>query len=149
MSIETRQKLVDDPRLVLTHQSQRADLLDPDLTDTWLVQFLLTLIETAGHPIMVTAINSDHAPGTYHGDARGVDLWHADWAAVGDEKVVDVMLAARDIDCAGEPALVEVGLSGDAARMQSYVTFCCPNVFVEDWGDGNEHLHFAVGTPGG
>lgn len=149
MSIETRQKLVDDKRLVLEKQSQRSDLLDPAKTNTWLVEFLLKLLDTAKHPILITALNTDHRPGTHHGAGRGVDLWHADWAAVGDDKIVEVMSAAGKIAATGKPTLVEVGLSGDAAKFQTYVTWppdCY--VFVEDWGQSNEHVHFAVGVPG-
>lgn len=78
----------------------------------------------------------------------GVDCWHADWAAVGDAKVVDVMKAAAAIGASGKPKLVEVGLSGHAAALKTHVTWPLSNVFVEDYGYNNEHLHFAVLTPG-
>jgi hypothetical protein len=149
MSIETRKKLVDDGRLVLTHHSQRADLLDPELTNTWLVEFLLKLLDAQEHPILITAVRTDHAPGTFHNPpGRGVDLWHADWSSVGDEKIVDVMQAAGHIAASYAPTLVEVGLSGTAAYFESYVTWppTC-DVFIESYGEDNEHVHFAVGIP--
>ena len=148
MSTETRQKLVDDPRLVLSSESQRDDLLDPATTDTWLVEFLCRLIETCPRPILVTALVTDHDPGTYHEPGRAVDCWNADWEEEGDAAVVDVMTAAARIGATGSPTLVEVGLSGNAAYLESYVTWpegC--DVFIESYADDNEHLHFAVGTP--
>ena len=72
MSVETRRKLVNDTRLVLIRRSQRDDLLDIKRTHTWLVQFLLTLLDTAKHPILVTALYSDHAAGTLH---RPTNRW--------------------------------------------------------------------------
>jgi hypothetical protein len=149
MSIETRQKLVDDARLVLTHHSQRADLLNPELTNTWLVEFLLRLLDEQEHPLLITSVRSDHDPGTYHNPpGRGVDLWHADWSSVGDDKIVDIMTAAGRIASSYSPGLVEVGLSGSAAYFISYVTFppSC-DVFIETYAEDAEHLHFAVGTP--
>ena len=148
MSSKTREKLANDPRLVLQNKdSQRDDLLDSNKTNTWLIEFLVKLLDTAKHPILVTALNSDHRPGTLHEKGRAVDCWHADWATVGDEKVADVMRAAAAIGMGGKPSLVEVGLSGDAARLKDSVKWPLSNVFVEDWGDENEHCHFAVGTP--
>jgi hypothetical protein len=149
MSIETRQKLVDDPRLVLQHHTQDDDLLDPDKTNTWLIEFLLKLLDAQEHPILITALKTDHDPGTFHERGRGVDLWHADWAAAGDNMIVDVMHAAGKIAATNAPTLVEVGLSGTAAYYKTYVTWppgC--EVFVEDYGENNEHVHFAVGKPG-
>jgi hypothetical protein len=149
MSIETRQALVDDPRLVLQNpDTQRADLLDPERTDTWLVEFLLQLIATAGHPILVTALNSDHDPGTFHELGRGVDLWNADWEEAGDGAIVDVLDAAAEIGTQGAPILVEVGLSGTPAEYLDYVAWPMgADVFVESYGDENEHVHIAIGTP--
>lgn len=150
MSIEARQALVDDPRLHLQHDTQRSDLLDPDKTSSWLVAFLQQLLDKSGHPILVTAVKTDHHPGTYHNPADGsqghaVDCWHADWATVGDDKVVDVMVAAGHIAATGSPTLLEVGLSGDAVKYETYVTWPADaSVFVEDYGQDNEHLHFAV-----
>jgi hypothetical protein len=148
LSIETRQALVDDPRLVLSNDKQRADLLDPNLTDTWLVEFLIELLDTQAHPILITALNTDHDPGTYHELGRGVDLWHADWETVGDAAIVDVLDAAAIIGTEGSPALVEAGLSGTAADYVDYVAWpMTTDVFVESYGDENEHVHFAIGTP--
>lgn len=105
---------------------------------------MLRLLDTAKHPILITALNTDHSPGTNHGKGRGVDCWHADWAAVGDDKVLEVMQAAAKIGFTYAPALVEVGLSGTAAKFKTWVTWPTSNVFVEYTP---EHLHFAVGVP--
>jgi hypothetical protein len=149
MSIETRQALVDDPRLVFTDpESQRADLLDPNVTNTWLVQFLLQLLATSGHPILITSLVSDHDPGTFHEPGRAVDLWHADWEEEGDDAIEDVLAAAAAIGSTQAPALVEVGLSGDAADYENGIDWPAgADVFVESYGDAGEHVHFAIGTP--
>jgi hypothetical protein len=148
MSQETRQKLVDHPRLVLTHHSQKSDLLDPTKTDTWLVQFLLSLVQSCATPLLVTALNTDHDPGTWHNPpGRGVDCWNADWASVGDENVRFILESASYISCSGAPKLIEVGLSGTAAQYLHSFDYCCDDVFVEDYGENNEHVHFAVGVP--
>ena len=149
MSIETREQLVNDPRLVFSNGTQRADLLDPNKTNTWLIDFLADLLNRAGHPILLTAINTDHAPGTWHNPpGRACDLWHADWQATGDAAIIDVMQAIADIGATRQPLTIEVGLSGEAAYLQTYVSW--PDgaeVFVETYGDDNDHVHVAVGVP--
>jgi hypothetical protein len=149
MSIETRQKLADDPRLVLSNNSQYTDILDTSKTNTWLIEFLVRLLDECPRPILITALNSDHSAGTYHNPpGQAVDCWHADWATVGDDKIVEVMSAAGKIGRSGQPTLLEVGLSGDAALYQTYVTWPdSADVFVEDYGHDNEHIHLAVGCP--
>jgi hypothetical protein len=145
LSAETRLALVDDPRIVLTAE-QRSDLLDESKSNTWLVEFLRRLLDEQEHTILVTALNSDHDPGTYHNDAgRAVDLWIADWQTVGDEEIVDVLVAAGKIAATSSPTLVEVGLAGPAAQFETWVTWPAGcDVFIEDAAD---HVHFAVGVP--
>ena len=147
MSIETREALVNDSRLVID-ATQRADLLDPAKTNTWLVEFLRELLDAQPRPILITALNSDHDPGTYHEAGRAVDLWNADWETWGDEGIVDVMEAAAEIGATRQPALIEAGLSGTAADYEYLVEWPeGTEVFVESYGDENEHLHLAIGTP--
>lgn len=148
MSIETRQQLIAHPRLVLANHSQKDQLLDPNLTNTWLIQFMLSLVKSCATPLLVTALNTDHSPGTYHNKAgRAVDCWNADWASAGDDKVRFIMETASYISCSKKPQLIEVGLSGLATKYKDDFKWCCDNVFVEDYGRSNEHLHFAVGIP--
>lgn len=147
MSAETRQKLISDPRLVLSKESQKSDILNTAKTNTWLIEFMLQLLK-GPRPILVTCLNSDHKPGTYHNPAgRGLDFWHADWAAVGDDKVLEVMQQVAKVGFTYAPALLEVGLSGHAAKYKTYVTWPTSNVFVESYEYNNEHLHVAVGVP--
>lgn len=148
MSLDTRLQLVDHPRLVLTNHSQKEQLLKSDITNTWLIQFMLSLVQSCATPLLVTAINTDHKPGTYHNSAgRAIDCWNADWSYAGDDKVRYIMETASYISCSGKPKLVEVGLSGLAVQWKDSFDWCCNNVFVEDYGRSNEHLHFAVGIP--
>lgn len=148
MSVETRQKLVDHPRLVLANHSQKDQLLDPAITNTWLVQFMLSLVQSCSTPLLVTAINTDHGKGTWHNPAgRAIDCWNSDWASAGDDKVRFIMESASYISCSKKPQLIEVGVSGLAVNYKDDFKWCCDNVFVEDYGRSNEHLHFAVGVP--
>lgn len=147
MSTETRKYVANNPKLVLT-DGQKAQILDPNLINTWLVEFLRKMCIICPRPILITAMNTDHGKGTLHNPyGRAIDCWNADWATNGDDKVIDVMKAAAQVGAMKQPALVEVGLSGTAAYFKSYVTWPTTNVFIEDYGKGNEHLHFAVGTP--
>ena len=148
MSVETRQKLVDHPRLVLANHSQKDQLLDPNITNTWLIQFMLSLVQSCSTPLLVTALNTDHGPGTLHNPpGRALDCWNADWSSAGDDKVRFIMEHASYISCSGKPRLVQVGLSGLSVNYMNDFKWCCDNVFVEDYGRSNEHVHFAVGTP--
>lgn len=151
MSQETRQKLVDHPRLVLANHTQKDDLLDPDKTNTWLVQLLLSIVQGCATPLLVTALKSDHSSGTWHNNGKGigraVDCWNADWASAGDEKVRYIMEQASYISQSCKPQLIEVGLSGLAVNYKDDFNWNCSNVFVEDYGRSNEHVHFAVGVP--
>lgn len=148
MSVETRQKLVDHPRLVLANHSQKVQLLDSKITNTWLIQFLLSLVQSCPTPLLVTALNTDHGAGSWHNPpGRGVDCWNADWSSAGDDAVRFILEAASYISCSKKPQLIEVGLSGTAAKYKDSFNYCCDNVFVEDYGFSNEHVHFAVGVP--
>ena len=148
MSQETRQKLVDHPRLVLANHSQKAQLLDANITNTWLIQFMLSLVQSCATPLLVTAINTDHGPGTWHNNAgRAIDCWNANWSSAGDDDVRFILETAGYISCTKKPQLIEVGLSGTAVKYKDSFKYCCDNVFVEDYGFTNEHCHFAVGVP--
>jgi hypothetical protein len=148
MSTETRQKLVDHPRLVLANHSQRAQLLDPQLTNTWLIQLMLSIVQSTGTPLLVTAINTDHSPGTYHNPSgRAFDGWNANWASAGDDKVRDILEVASWISQSFKPQLVEVGLSGASTKYKDSFNYNCSKVFIESYSSANEHIHLAVGTP--
>jgi len=150
MSQEARDALAN--RLALTDDTQRTDICDePYKTNTYLIDFLTQLSDTCGHQILVTALNSDHDPGTWHNPpGQAVDCWHADWETVGDDEIVDLLDAAAAIAQQGGLTLLEVGLSGDAVTAADEMDFSFPEnteVFVEDYGQDNEHVHFAVGPP--
>src|SRR5215472_11942401 len=114
MSQEARDAVA--ARCQLTDDRQRPDLCDePYKTNTYLISFLTQLADTCGHQLLITALNSDHDPGTWHNPpGQAVDCWHADWASVGDDKIIDVLEAAAAIAHNGSVQLLEVGLSGDA-----------------------------------
>jgi hypothetical protein len=145
MSTETRQKLVDHPRLVLSNHSQREQLLNTNVTNTWLIQLLLSIVQSTGTPLLVTCLNTDHSPGTYHNPSgRAVDCWNANWSSAGDDRVRDILEVASWISQSRKPQLVEVGLSGAAVKYKDTFNYNCNKVFIENAPD---HVHLAVGTP--
>jgi len=122
MSIEARQALVDSGRLFFQRDSQRADLLDPNVTRTELIALLSYLVDK-GHHLELTAVKSDH-----HDDSdlapSGVGThwcgWAADfWPLTGPKPgayVDAVTQTFRDFlgDLAGAPYRLQTGLGGSA-----------------------------------
>lgn len=148
MSADTRTAVANHKNIVYRTDAQRSQILDTNCINTWLVAFLKDLADTSPRPILITALNTDHKAGSWHNPpGLAVDCWNADWSTAGDDKVVDVMKAAATVGAKKKPALIEVGLSGTAAYYKTFVTWPTTNVFIEDYGKENEHLHFAVGKP--
>jgi hypothetical protein len=135
----TRQQVVS--KLVLKRDSQRTDLLDVTMTNTWLIQALLELI-AGPRPILMTAVRSDHSPGSLHNPpGMAADLWHADWASVGDDKITDVMKTISGITC-----IRSVGLAGIAKKYRTWVTWPSWQTVFND--NDVDHLHIGVATDG-
>ena len=130
----TRQKVVST--LTLSRDSQRIDLLDVTLTNTWLIQALMEL-QTGPRPILITAVRSDHTPGTLHGSGNACDLWHADWALVGDQKITEVLKRISQITC-----IYSVGLAGVAKQYKSWVTWPSWQTVFDD--NNVDHVHIGV-----
>ena len=122
----------------------RDDLLNPNMTRDVLLNILKYLGDASGHRILVTCARSGHsidgvAGGHGHnpgGDA--LDLWHADWAKVGDDKILDVIQVLAKWSRKGQ-LIQQVGLAGYARRYISWVTWGKDfNIFTEDAAD---HIH--------
>lgn len=139
MSIETREWVAN--QVDYNPGVQRSDLTDVTKTSTYLIAMLQELIPAAGHKLLLTSINTDHKPGTNHEKGLATDLWHADWATVGDEKITDVMKALSQNEL-----ITVVGLAGVAQQYRSYVTWPARITVFDD--DGEDHLHCCVATDG-
>lgn len=134
----TREAVVK--KLTLQRDSQRTDLLDVNRTNTWLIQALMELLN-GPRPILITAVRADHSPGSLHGEGLACDLWHADWASVGDQKITDVMKTISGITC-----VRSVGLAGGAKNYKTWVTWpSWQSVFNDNDVD---HIHIGVSTDG-
>lgn len=79
LSIEARQALVKSPQTVFQADSQKSDLLDPNITQTGLIAVLSELV-AKGYYLLITAVKSDHhddsALGEHcHFNGYAADLW--------------------------------------------------------------------------
>lgn len=153
MSLEARKALVANPRLHL-NDSQKADLLDPKKTDTWLIAALTDLLHRCQHPILITALNSDHPTydggpdGHGHNAGKACDCWIADWQSVGDNRVIDLMKALAEC-----PYVYTVCYGGSVAQEEAAeVAWPSFPPFVHCNDNQQPHLHFQVqnayGGPG-
>ena len=77
MSLQARQDLVN--KLVFQRDSEKSDLMDPNMTQTTLIALLLDLVNK-GHHIEITAIRTDHSDDSSlglhcHHNGYCADLW--------------------------------------------------------------------------
>lgn len=145
MSIAARQALVDSPQTVFQHDSQRSDLLDPNLTQTGLIA-LLTELVAKGHVLLFTAVRSDHGDDSAlgeHSHANGycADLWPNHSANPTDYiDATDPAFAVFLADCAKSAWLYQVGLAGTAWTSANAVA-AGDTVFRDD---GADHVHLGA-----
>lgn len=146
MSLQTRQGVAN--LLTFNDEQARLDLLDPEVTNTWLIALLADVIERSLHPLLVTAVCRDHSndgSGHSHHEGWAVDLWHANWMTIGDERILDVLIA-----CADSPYVWTIGLGGKAQQYFSAVSRACHDrrqvVFMDD---GEDHVHLQAGNTAG
>jgi hypothetical protein len=143
MSIVAREALV--AKLVFQDASQRSDLLDPNLTQTQMIEGLTAI--AAAHHIEVTAVRSDHhddgeGPG-YHGGGWAIDCWPLADAIPGNYLDASTQ-AFRDFlkACATAPCRMQVGLGGsawsDANVAATGLSLGDASVFEDD---GQDHVH--------
>jgi hypothetical protein len=129
-----------------------ADLDDPDKTDTFVIAALLDLQQRQKHRILITAVRSDHSDDSClgadaHAFGKSVDCYHADWATVGDDKIVDVITALIY-----NPYVWSIGLGGFPAqylqRFQELAAKVDDRIIVFQ-DNGEDHVHFQVGNEHG
>lgn len=124
MSLQARQSLVNHPHTIFQSDAQRADLLDPSLTQTELIALLLDIVGK-GHIVLFTAIKSDHhddsglnpSPphvGT-HAGGFAADTWPlastnpTDYIGAGDPRMQTYLT-----DVSHSAWLFQIGLAGTA-----------------------------------
>jgi len=142
MSIDARKELVS--RLVFQNPSQRADLLDPERTQTALIALLLDV--TRHFNLEITAVRSDHRDDSAEGEHCHAHGWCADvWplrsprpGAYLDADEPEFLDFLRT--CAAAEHLHQVGLAGSSdtpdCRAASGST-CFPD-------SGADHLHLGA-----
>lgn len=147
MSTSTREALV--ARLHFNDSQARADLLDEHVTDTLLIQMLDDVADRCKHPILITAVRRDHGLDSYLGRwghvpigalTASVDCYIADWATVGDAKIVDLALAAL-----ASPYVWSIGFGGDAYTYCRGLLSTDPRVVVFQ-DNGSDHMHLQAGN---
>lgn len=145
MSMEARQMLVDSPRTFFQAESQREDLLNPEITQTYLIAMLLALVNK-GWNLEFTAIKSDHhddsALGEHcHFNGYCADLWPLASPAAGNYLNAASPAFQQFLrDVAASPYLYQVGLAGSADS--SVNRDCAGATCFED--DGGDHIHIGV-----
>jgi hypothetical protein len=143
MSIQARQDLVS--KLVFQRDSQRNDLMDPNMTQTTLIALLLELVNK-GHHIEITAVRSDHSDDSalgLHCHANGycADMWPLGSATPGDYLDAGNPYFQQFLrDAAGSSWLYQIGLAG-SAYTDANVAAAGSTVFHDD---GADHVHLGA-----
>lgn len=146
MSVEAREQLVNSGHLFFQDDSQKSDLLDPDLTQTGLIALLSDLVFRFGHHLEITAVrkdhHDDHALGVHcHFDGYAVDLWPLNSATAGDYMDAGSDAFKAFLEHGAESDwLYQVGLAGSADTPRNRY-FAGRTAFEDDGGD---HVHFGA-----
>lgn len=144
MSLQARQDLV--AKLTFTDGTQKSDLLDPTITDTWLIAMLTDLVTRCAEPIEILAVRTDHPSkdGPWaHSGGLAVDLYPKNWEGREKEAVVYVMKAVAE-----NPYAWAIGFGGVTQQWQTYVSWPTRN-FVAFNDSDEDHLHVDAAMNGG
>lgn len=147
MSMQARDALVNGPNTKFQRNTQRTDLLNPNLTQTDLIALLLALV-AKGHIILFTAVRTDHhddsglgRPPEYvgtHAHGWAADVWPlnspdpTDYIDAGDPRFAQFLE-----DAAASPWLHQIGLAGTADTPANRAA-AGATVFSDD---GADHVH--------
>jgi hypothetical protein len=137
MSIEARMQVVKSSRVFFQHDSDRADFINPNTTNSNLVALVLHSLDD-GFNIEFTAVNTDHHYDgtTEHSAGLAFDSWPLASAHAGDDF----------------PGIRNIGLAAEAYTPGNVAATGLPEVTdVEDASgpvvfrdDGGSHVHFDV-----
>src|SRR5271155_3090431 len=143
MSLEARQSLVE--KLIFQDESSKSDLLDPNLTDTNLIEVLIEL-EGLGHNIEITAVRTDHHPDGYlgkhsHQAGRAADCWPLLSPTAGDYANENGMAFNLFLEDLRKNSLIaQVGLGGSAFTVGNMRVL--GSLGFQD--NGADHVHIGV-----
>jgi hypothetical protein len=142
MSTETRELVVS--KLFFQDDTQKSDLLDPEITNTNLIAALDDLL-TQGHHIEITAVKSDHRDdgcgSGLHESGCAVDCWPLNGPNPGqylDAGTEAFIAFLRDVQAADY--VYDVGLGG-VAYTSVNMTAAGPTAFQDD---SEDHVHIGV-----
>lgn len=140
MSTQARQAVANSPKMRYTSPSQKADILDPKKTNTYLIAMLQWMLDNLWTPILVLAINSDHSPSGQHVVGCAIDIYPANWQQGEQSTCTDMMKAASKC-----PFVEAVGLGGITKRWKGNVNWqndaCQVKYFVLFDDNATDHLH--------
>lgn len=145
-AIGHREALVNSPKTVFQRDSQRADLLDPDLTQDALIALLCGLALERGYWILFTAIRTDHGDDSalgFHCHAHGfcADVWPLHSANPTDYVDAGEPLFVQFLHDAARSAYIhQIGLAGSSYTVAN-IAACRGRAFHDD---GADHVHLGA-----
>jgi hypothetical protein len=142
MSLAARQKLVNELIFKPGEEIGKADLLDPSLTSTNLIAYLLDILDY-GHIIEVTMVRTGHHDDGPHGHAGGfaIDCWPLNTRTEGDWMDPDSEHFRDFLEDAGKsPWRYQVGLAGTAQKPENFRA-AGDSAFADD---GADHIHLGA-----
>ncbi|MHB1798056.1 MAG: hypothetical protein ACYCUI_07090 [Vulcanimicrobiaceae bacterium] len=145
MSAEARAALVASPNTIFQADSQRADLLDENVTQTTLIALLGELV-AAGHIIEFTAVKSDHHDDTALGQHCHFNGFCADCWPLASTSPGDYLAASHPrftsfiADAAASTYRWQIGLAGSAWTGNA-IAAAGVTVFHDD---GADHVHLGA-----
>lgn len=143
MSLVARQDLVASQHLVFQSPTQKSDLLNPELTQTYLIAMLIFLTNAKGWFIEITSVRSDHGVdgagiGYHNPGGWAVDCWPLTSKSPGDYVDAGSLVMQTFLeDVASGPFLLQIGLGGSAWDPEN-AQAAGPTVFEDD---GEDHIH--------
>lgn len=138
MSSSTRERVANDSKMRYTADTQRADLLDPSRTNTYLIAMLAWQLDNLWLPVLVLSVRAGRSTGM-HAVGCALDMYPANWSSGEKATVVDMMNAL-----AKNPFCQAVGLGGITRNWRSAVSWPAPSVgFVLFDDNDTDHLHAA------
>lgn len=148
MSEEARRDLIHSSHLFFQNQAQIQDLLNPQVTQTWLIA-LLQCIVAKGFYLELTAVKSDHHDDSAlglrcHYNGYAVDCWPLNTPRAGDYlDATDPRFQTFLGFVSRVPYLYQIGLAG-SADIQKNEEAAGATYFSDDGGD---HVHLGAKEP--
>jgi hypothetical protein len=146
MSLAARAELC--AKLIFQDESQKSDLMNPEVTQTQLIALLLDIVGK-GHTLEITAVKSDHhddsALGLHcHFNGYAADCWPLNTYTPGDYMDAGTHDFRQFlVDASQSQWLFQIGLAGSADTPANH-TAAGATCFSDDGGD---HIHFGANGP--